>query len=105
MRIYVYDDMFQFPSNGKAYTKPNSLINPVPEYESFNSLQTGKHIQRDSIRRIIMFDAMCFNSLQTGKHIQSENENEVAVELVFQFPSNGKAYTKDSHESEKTPLR
>ena len=37
-----------------------------------------------------------FNSLQTGKHIQStEGQNRVRHEGDrFQFPSNGKAYTK-----------
>ena len=37
--------MFQFPSNGKPYTKKawKSLIKGL--YNCFNSLQTGKHIQ------------------------------------------------------------
>ena len=41
-------NLFQFPSNGKVYSKS---VRPAPELQegqSFNSLQTGKCIQRDS---------------------------------------------------------
>ena len=38
---------FQFPSNGKAYPKqPCSGSGCTYTWQSFNSLQTGKHIQR-----------------------------------------------------------
>ena len=61
--------VFQFPSNGKAYTKW-TLLTLTLEYRCFNSLQTGKHIQR--VMRINPADWIrkSFNSLQTGKHIQ-----------------------------------
>ena len=41
--------LFQFPSNGKAYPKESIWIRPSHEpgnYHGFNSLQTGKPIQR-----------------------------------------------------------
>ena len=88
---------FQFPSNGKVYSKGCIVVNYNPGPNSFNSLQTGKCIQstiyvyacpkgrhRVSIpfKRESVFKAMLqkstsswsktsFNSLQTGKCIQS----------------------------------
>ena len=41
---------FQFPSNGKAYPKTLHGCSDEPDDQSFNSLQTGKHIQRNSHR-------------------------------------------------------
>ena len=65
-------ELFQFPSNGKAYTKAsNGRLEPARIYKSFNSLQTGKHIQ-----------SMCYQYRSINKA------------CLFQFPSNGKAYTK-----------
>ena len=89
---------------------------------SFNSLQTGKHIQRlkywrfpSTCKNSFKFpsngkaypkfdvcisnedrgDKCCFNSLQTGKHIQSWSQTVIfRIPLMFQFPSNGKAYPK-----------
>ena len=61
----------------------------------FNSLQTGKHIQRQAKLDALRGDDEGFNSLQTGKHIQSiRTQSNPAVENRFQFPSNGKAYPK-----------
>ena len=112
---------FQFPSNGKAYTKcmgrrkrsdrrgvsipfkresiykgmeqerlirkPTRSFNSLQtgkhiqsllgieiwnlEYKGFNSLQTGKHIQSNALKQVATFGLVGFNSLQTGKHIQS----------------------------------
>ena len=40
-------EKFQFPSNGKAYPKPaNDNDEDATANNSFNSLQTGKRIQR-----------------------------------------------------------
>ena len=136
---------FQFPSNGKAYPKgerarkpsaPNkvsipfkresiskvltTLVTKSSHKKGFNSLQTGKHIQRLMMKPHIEGQAGRFNSLQTGKHIQSiqaewagsagpwvsipfkrESISKVmickqsaSVSCWFQFPSNGKAYPK-----------
>ena len=42
-----------------------------------------------------MSEIKSFNSLQTGKHIQSSRHIfSIASLTLFQFPSNGKAYTK-----------
>ena len=94
------DSLFQFPSNGKAYTKAltaNSTHSDIRKQVSipfkresiykvaialaltlaftmsFNSLQTGKHIQSKSMDLIHM-EAVGFNSLQTGKHIQRRSD-------------------------------
>ena len=87
---------FQFPSNGKAYTKRQLASDAgVGVQKCFNSLQTGRHIQRgmsplikaSTIPVSIPFKregiykdmrvkkndrtrSLRFNSLQTGRHIQ-----------------------------------
>ena len=64
-------------------------------HPSFNSLQTGK-----CIASIIYFffdedNKMGFNSLQTGKCIASiRTEKGKDAGFQFQFPSNGKVYSK-----------
>ena len=61
---------FQFPSNGKAHGKMG--------------VRQGKSNGVDS-----------FNSLQTGKHMESgEDVSDSIVAAMFQFPSNGKAHGK-----------
>ena len=42
---------------------------------SFNSLQTGRHIQTSHIDLTTPMTHMCFNSLQTGRHIQTVAAN------------------------------
>ena len=63
---------FQFPSNGKAYPKSHGTMQAEGS-TCFNSLQTGKHIQRMDRSRAIFRDSW------------------------FQFPSNGKAYPKSPY--------
>ena len=43
-------------------------------------------------------DRFCFNSLQTGKHIQRSQKPKGDGEGIdlFQFPSNGKTYPKQT---------
>ena len=113
---------FQFPSNGKVYSKEvnlegntglsgfNSLqtgkciASRASETSSFtitifrfNSLQTGKCIARTLAALTAIF-ALSFNSLQTGKCIaRIQNlDFEVNLDLLFQFPSNGKVYSKNA---------
>ena len=114
---------FQFPSNGKAYPKDLFLSNYNQLLAfSFNSLQTGKPIQREKTAftfsdETISFNSLqtgkpiqrcvkcvypptilgSFNSLQTGKPIQRKDRRRVQnrVRCKFQFPSNGKAYPKN----------
>ena len=110
---------FQFPSNGKAYPKGDGF-DRSSNYFSFNSLQTGKPIQRGNDDGNDSGKEVSFNSLQTGKPIQSITfavvaiTDEVSIPFKreslskdkgvdwdaltdlrqFQFPSNGKAYPK-----------
>ena len=114
------DQEFQFPSNGKVYPKltPSSAGTKRPV--SFNSLQTGKCIQRRTFRKFeatteefqfpsngkvypkanAQFENVSkdgFNSLQTGKCIQSRmagSSGNTRCGNLFQFPSNGKVYPK-----------
>ncbi len=76
----------------------SDLANQINEAmaKCFNSLQTGKHIQRRTHRKYLPMGPPSFNSLQTGKHIQrfSRGGNVSSTSVAFQFPSNGKAYTK-----------
>ena len=65
---------FQFPSNGNAETKMSIEEFADGLLSSFNSLQTGTHIQSLSHRLLTAsYGCSCFNSLQTGTHIQSQN--------------------------------
>ena len=62
--------MFQFPSNGKAYPKfsNRAAINAKNEFQ-FPS--NGKAYPK-LIAIFVLIAAACFNSLQTGKHIQRD---------------------------------
>ena len=85
---------FQFPSNGKAYPKSFSLCLYVI-FNSFNSLQTGKRIQRrrrTMDRQNVFQVSIPFKRESVSKDVTKEELR--AFEENFQFPSNGKAYTK-----------
>ena len=87
---------FQFPSNGKADPKTLLPVSHRMRHQrlGFNSLQTGKRIQRQKKSGGTVI-SLCFNSLQTGKRIQSSRG--IGAEYgknKFQFPSNGKADPK-----------
>ena len=62
---------FQFPSNGKAYPKTLIFFSIVLFFPGFDSLQTGKRIQRQRHIKRTSHQNQSFNSLQTGKRIQS----------------------------------
>ena len=102
MESYMVEDLnlamieFQFPSNGKAHGKNRYKDLQGKDNKSFNSLQTGKHMESilldqddsDEVKLVsIPFkrestwkDSVCvcnrlcfsqrFNSLQTGKHME-----------------------------------
>ena len=88
--------MTQFPSNGKAYPKQygNSLVSAVAQ--SFNSLQTGKRIQRkwcpSSLRPRFPYVSIPFKRESVSKGIGMATVVDSGTK--FQFPSNGKAYPK-----------
>ena len=58
----------------------------------FNSLQTGKSFRTQSEKSAHCTLCQCFNSLQTGKSFRtySNTTGNKWVDVVFQFPSNGK---------------
>ena len=66
----------------------------IQNFKSFNSLQTGRHIQTRMELVLDLVTTKCFNSLQTGRHIQTYNNRlQFIHHTVFQFPSNGKAHS------------
>ena len=114
--------VFQFPSNGKAY--PKQIRRNFPVAVSGVSIPFKREgISKVRILLTGMSEKKCFNSLQTGRHIQRcvattrgmrwivsipfkrEGIYKVIFKIstqsqvhVFQFPSNGKAYPKcDNH--------
>ena len=88
-----YTESFKFPSNGKAHSDPGPGNTPQKQ-RSFNSLQTGRHIQTLMLELGNRIERFRFNSLQTGRHIQTVDlELKTASVFPFQFPSNGKAHS------------
>ena len=62
----------------------------------FNSLQTGRYMERlinHATRKRFEF---CFNSLQTGRYMESliAKHPNIPAKHLFQFPSNGKVHGK-----------
>ena len=84
------DQKFQFPSNGKVYSKKNVVEDKPPNaVESFNSLQTGKCIQRMKSGCVVR---TAFQFPSNGKVDSAEVTTEIRA--AFQFPSNGKVDSK-----------
>ena len=71
MNTFTLTLKFQFPTNGKAYPKGYKEFVKNRVSISFNSLRTGKHIQRCQRLLTQKMAMVRFNSLRTGKHIQS----------------------------------
>ena len=94
--------VFQFPSNGKAYPKWGTFCN-VKNYRCFNSLQTGKRIQRRKL--VTTWGAIKgFNSLQTGKRIQRKRKTamtvtQITVSIPFKRESVSKEVTPEAEEN------
>ena len=87
--------MFQFPSNGKAYPK-HKLPQPKQRPRTVSI-----PFKRESVSKGIKYTdetepLNSFNSLQTGKRIQRRLTQRSIPRWIlwFQFPSNGKAYPK-----------
>ena len=85
---------FQFPSNGKAYPKPS--YRAVSNKMNGVSIPFKREsISKAMFRQPRRCGEKSFNSLQTGKHIQRNPQWAYDLYVEFQFPSNGKAYPKD----------
>ena len=72
-QLIVQEDqliVFQFPTNGKAYPKRWEMPTTAQIIRSFNSLRTGRHIQREPSPCFGRKTWASFNSLRTGRHIQ-----------------------------------
>ena len=91
---------FQFPSNGKADPKWDTELQQR-RAEEFQFPSNGKAYPKSKKAIVTQGLRECFNSLQTGKPIQRKTHPEVREYLTeFQFPSNGKAYPKIPKERE-----
>ena len=117
--------LFQFPSNGKAYPKNEVTGTCCVSGGSFNSLQTGKPIQSqletasDFVNPSVSIPfkreslSKGYNEIQREKREESvsipfkreslskEIGEKVSIGpyyVTFQFPSNGKAYPKQTDE-------
>ena len=83
--------MFQFPSNGKVYSETYQLIyQSCVTITSFNSLQTGKCIQRTGRICVLTDRLQSFNSLQTGKCIQRMRHSVYRKSMGFNSLQTGK---------------
>ena len=90
--VWEFQIPFKRERGFKAFPNPTEI---TKDRNSFNSLQTGKGIQRGSGSYIID-QTNVFNSLQTGKGIQRRTTKppDFKVSARFQFPSNGKGDSK-----------
>ena len=90
-----FGDAFQFPSNGKADPKETIRQAEKRALYSFNSLQTGKRIQRMMV--LMLASALLIVSIpfkrESGSKVPTEHEDGPFYNK-FQFPSNGKADPK-----------
>ena len=89
---------FQFPSNGKAHSDACGIPYPPPRCGESVSIpfkregsfgpDTAGGLKTNSM-------TSCFNSLQTGRLIRTNNPHGLYGHgnIVFQFPSNGKAHS------------
>ena len=103
------------------------MFSPLSSDESFNSLQTGRHVETTLWNSsFLSFNLSRFNSLQTGRHVETgertvnrkcvvhlqvsipfkregtwkqkmKNLTFVLIIGLFQFPSNGKARGNSPH--------
>ena len=88
---------FQFPSNGKAYPKDRVAMSSNAVFTCVSIPFKRESISKAGLLPASVSKALLgFNSLQTGKHIQRDilNDEARAAIIGFQFPSNGKAYPK-----------
>ena len=74
-------DWFQFPSNGKAHVSSYRI--PINDQQSFNSLQTGKHMCTRWKASCWWQPCSCFNSLQTGSTGGSSTSPRRQVSIPF----------------------
>ena len=90
------DNMSQFRTNGKAHSKEQNRRVEKVWVTCFNSLRTGRLIQRIMGTIAFPIEATRFNSLRTGRLIQRVEESLIGpmASGMFQFPTNGKAHSK-----------
>ena len=88
---------FQFPSNGKVYPKVIETRGNTTETTLVSIPFKRESISKGSKDRQTALLSLSFNSLQTGKYIQRRIKADGKVKEMrkFQFPSNGKVYPKE----------
>ena len=101
LKFWAPGEWFQFPSNGKAHGKFNSISLATREGKPKKVSIPFKRESTWKVRppRAAMRKHRSFNSLQTGKHMESRHAMVTYIPNsgnVFQFPSNGKAHGKSA---------
>ena len=94
--------LFQFPSNGKVYPKFLMAATTIALTPKFQFPSNGKVYPKDQFSDNARLLNLSFNSLQTGKCIQRCDQTVAHNDktIVFQFPSNGKVYPKSLYQPE-----
>ena len=90
---------FQFPTNGKAYPKvirEGERQSEAFEF-SFNSLRTGKPIQRRNLTPHLLnvVDVVSIPYERESLSKEAFYRTSGGLNFGFQFPTNGKAYPKN----------
>ena len=86
--------MFQFPTNGKAYPKSDGSRPLSWRNLSFNSLRTGRHIQR-FVKPFVSDYYYRVSIPYEREGISKVDKTDASdTDRPFQFPTNGKAYPK-----------
>ena len=73
-RSSITGNMFQFPSNGKVYSEKAMQKSGIPFEAVFQFPSNGKVYSESEYGRHKMSDKISFNSLQTGKCIQRQQQ-------------------------------
>ena len=97
LNLRVSSFTFPFPSTGKAYPKKT-----LQRERDANERHVSIPFKRESISKVYLRRFICYDhytvSIPFKRESISKDKNivlDVAGGLMFQFPSNGKAYPKD----------
>ena len=75
--VNLYEEVFQFPTNGKVHLNVRWSRCGGLDNSRFNSLRTGKYIWTRCRRSMGRMSSGCsFNSLRTGKYIWTGKEKQ-----------------------------
>ena len=85
-------DLFQFPTNGKAHGNNRERDRKVETDNSFNSLQTGKHMGTNFLLILLGFVMGVSIPYKRESTWEQTVGSRFDQGIKFQFPTNGKAH-------------